>query len=114
MTKIYGAHIFCRTCHAEPFPGDPASTRESFDIRRIAGDWFCERHRPKEKNVPKERILRAAPLVEVVIEFEAELTAQGAALADAIDGDGSAKEALEIFLQKIARGLLELKRAAAP
>lgn len=52
MAKSYGAQIFCSVCHAEPFPDNPATTRETFDLLRIGGDWFCERHRPP-KNVPK-------------------------------------------------------------
>jgi hypothetical protein len=50
MTKSYGAQIFCRVCHAEPFPDDPATTRET--LPRVGGDWFCERHRqPKESTL---------------------------------------------------------------
>ena len=43
MTKSY----------AEPFPDDPATTRETFDLLKIDGAWFCERHRPP-KTAPEE------------------------------------------------------------
>ena len=63
MTKVYGASIFCSVCHAEPFPDDPATTRETFDLLRVDGAWFCERHRPP-KTAPKDSA--AAPPVEAV------------------------------------------------
>jgi hypothetical protein len=51
--KIYGAGIFCSICHAEPFPDDPATIRETFDLLRVNGEWFCEQHRPSEKEKKK-------------------------------------------------------------
>jgi hypothetical protein len=47
--KVYGAGIKCSVCGAEPWPDDPAKTRESFDLLKIDGVWLCERCRPPEE-----------------------------------------------------------------
>jgi hypothetical protein len=65
MPKVYGARIYCRVCHAEPWPDDPATTRETFDLLRVDGDWLCEEHRTP-KTVPKKST--RAPAGEAVRE----------------------------------------------
>lgn len=94
MSTIYGAGIVCQACGARPWgdPDDPG-VRSSFDLLRVSGVWCCERHRP-DPAAKEERAPRASPLVEAMSKFEAAITAQGATLADAIDGLGALKAAL--------------------
>ena len=50
MTKSYGAQIFCCVCHAEPFPDDPATTRETFDLLRVRRGVVLRKASPAEES----------------------------------------------------------------
>jgi hypothetical protein len=49
--KVFGAGIRCSRCDAQPFPDDPETTRESFDLLKVDGAWLCEECRQEEKRV---------------------------------------------------------------
>jgi hypothetical protein len=66
MTKVYGAGIKCVACGAEPYPDDPATTRETFTLLRLdsngrpadspqPGEWFCEQHLIAKQDLPAKR-----------------------------------------------------------
>jgi hypothetical protein len=110
--KTYGANIRCSVCDSEPWPSDPA-VRETFDLLRIGGSWFCELHRPpKEKQAP--RLVPTSPL-EAVTEFERLFSVQGARLKGALRGrdDDNSRVAFEAY-RELERGLASLKTAVAP
>ena len=108
--KTYGARIYCSVCHAEPYPDNPRTTRETFDLARVGDDWFCEQHRPaKKERAP--RVAAAKPL-EALGVFEELLEAQVARLLDETTGDDDpVVAALEASQQELGRGFAELKKA---
>ena len=54
-----GAGIACSECSARPFPElGPAGTRQTFDLRKVRGQWRCELHQPpplKKKQDDREK-----------------------------------------------------------
>jgi hypothetical protein len=54
-----GAGIACSECGARPFPElGPAGTRQTFDLRKVRGQWRCELHQPpplKKKQDDREK-----------------------------------------------------------
>ena len=100
--KTHGARIYCSVCHAEPYPDNPRTTRETFDLARVGDDWFCEQHRPAKKE-RSPRVVAAKPL-EALSVFEELLEAQVARLLDETTS-------LEAFQQEVGRGFAELKKA---
>jgi hypothetical protein len=90
--KTYGAEIYCRApgCHAEPYPDDPATTRETFDLVRVGEEWRCELHRS-----PQRRASRAVAATPRQALARLEETLAG------VDNDD------------VARALNEVKRAIA-
>jgi hypothetical protein len=110
--KTYGAKIWCAFpgCHAEPWPDDPTTTRESFDLLCIDGEWRCEKHRlPKEKHA--SRIVAASPLA-ALSEFE-RLLETGARL-EAVLTSRDGKDAFDAYRRELKRGFASLKKAIAP
>ena len=113
MTKTFGAGIFCRECSAQPHPDPGSGFRESFDLLCIAGEWFCELHRPpKQKRA--SRVAAATP-AEAVDQFETILASEFACLEEAVsDGDrGDITDALKDYDEAIKRALGELKKDLA-
>jgi hypothetical protein len=126
--KTYGANIWCAfpDCHAEPYPDDPRTTRETFSLLRLGpngrpaespapGEWRCEEHRIPEQDLPAKRAPRAAP-GEALSDFENVLGAEMACLGEEVaDGDRSdAKAALEVFQREVGRSLASLRKAVQP
>jgi hypothetical protein len=107
--KTRGANIHCSICSAQPFPDDPA-IRESFDLLRADGDWFCELQRPAKK-VRMQRVASVASPTALDM-FENMIGEQFATLAEAIDDKNeTAWQALETVEEEVARGLEALKKA---
>lgn len=121
--KVYGANIRCAICDAHPFPDNPATTRETFDLQRLGlnglpaespapGEWRCEAHPIANQDLPVRRAPRRAPTAaltdfENLIASEAGLLEEAAADEDAVPG------ALITFREEVARGLASLRKAVA-
>jgi hypothetical protein len=69
--KVYGAHIYCCICHAEPWPEPGSGYREDFGLRRLNDDgrpaaspakgaWYCREHAPAEKPKASREAAKAA------------------------------------------------------
>ena len=102
----YGANIRCTVCGAMPWPADP-TTRETFDLLKIDGEWFCELHRPARKRASRP----AAPSpLEALAEFERLLAGELDRLEEAIDDRDGAVDACRA---ELSRGLADLKKAIA-
>jgi hypothetical protein len=112
--KTFGAGVFCATCNAQPYPDDPTTTRETFDLVRIGDDWFCERHRPPTpKRVP--RVTGDATLDQFERRF-ADLTARfETAIAFDMDENNRADlyGAFAAYRDEIRRSLTEVRKALA-
>ena len=116
--KTFGANIRCSVCDAQPWPDNPATTRETFDLARIGADWFCEQHRQSRK-----RVSRAAAVTPTgaLNEFERTLTDLTARLEAAFAGSFDLSEddrndvydAFAAYREEIARDLNEVKTAIA-
>jgi hypothetical protein len=103
----YGANIRCTVCGAMPRPADPA-TRETFDLLKIDGEWFCELHRPARKRA--SRPVAPSPL-EALAEFERRLVSELSGLEETFDCD--ADRALDACRAELSRGLADLRKAIA-
>jgi hypothetical protein len=103
---VYGARIICSVCGARPWPDSP-SDRETFDLRLVDDNWFCELHRPPRR----ARVARSVPKPTAALsEFENLFEAEIARLAEEVDDceDHDVAQALKTFRQEIARGLSRL------
>jgi hypothetical protein len=96
-------------CHAEPF-ADGTTSRESFDLLRVDGSWFCEMHRPAKRK-RATRVADATP-IEALSAFEDLLKTENAHLEEAVAGcDDDVAIALKEHSEEIGRGLSELRKA---
>jgi hypothetical protein len=112
--------ISCTVCGARPWPSEPG-VRETFSLRRYGpdgipaetpapGEWFCERHIPEQKSVPKPRSVRTSAK-DVVIDLERVLEGEDAHIDDAIAERDNISETLRASRKEIARSLTALKQA---
>jgi hypothetical protein len=126
--KSYNANIWCTFpgCHAEPYPDDPTTTRETFSLLRLGpnglpaaspspGQWRCEQHPIAKEDLPTKRAPRAA-LPEALTDFENIVAAESARLGGEVAaGDRDDPEAaLAAFKQEVGRGLASLRKAVQP
>jgi hypothetical protein len=113
--KTFGAGIFCSVCSAQPYPNNPATTRESFDLQRVNGEWFCERCRPAQKRAA--RPVASSPL-EALRQFEQLLEGERArfegALVEDCEDCGYLIDDFRVCSDEIARGLAELRKVLTP
>ncbi len=115
--KNFGAHIVCRECGAQPYPDNPTTTRETFDLMRVGENWLCERCRPAaQKRAP--RPVAASPLAALT-DFENVFQTEGARMMDTIEDYGDdleawALDAFRAYSAEISRALSELRKALAP
>jgi hypothetical protein len=113
VTKTFGVGIFCRECSAQPHPDPGSEFRESFDLLCIAGEWFCELHRPpKQKRA--SRVAAATP-AEAVDQFERILASEFTKLEKEVaNGDHEdIADALRAYAEEFGRALADLKKALA-
>jgi hypothetical protein len=78
--KSYGANIRCSVCGAEPYPDDP-TTRETFELKRYACGWRCERNLPKAS---ERRAASASAAADVRTAMGIDWTVTGHELSRAI------------------------------
>lgn len=106
--KTFGANIRC-SCGAQPYPDNPTTTRESFDLVKIGNEWYCERCRPAEqKRAP--RIVAATPLAAVA-EFERTFAIATARLEATL---ANRDIDIEAYCRELAPAFAALKKAIGP
>lgn len=111
--KSRGANVFCSVCHAEPYPDDPSTTRETFDLIHVDDAWFCEQHRPAKQMRPS-RIAAATPLAALA-EFERVCEAESARFEEVlVEDDNDLLPEFKAYSSEVARALAEVRKALTP
>jgi hypothetical protein len=112
--KTFGAGIVCSICSAQPYPDNPTTTRESFDLALVDGSWFCEQCRPAKVKSPPRPVV-ASP-IDALGECERQVEAASAGFRETLVEDLNSDLAsdFKLFSDQVARACAEAKKAVAP